>query len=278
MINETEQAVRTAFTTGAPNTVSDATAATFREQMLSRGIAADEVEATLARNGYGQRQSGSQQTVRQSAQAEVDAATKTRPFSTAELQTAADTLRKFWTGPQDELEAALAAAGAPKADSAGLDTRTEQEREFDASSLGAGAPEDYDLNGLWLGRDASMQDMAELTGPIRTALSALSVPKAAGMSFAEAIADSRAATGDLEDKSPEAQQTFHMQQRADFARAAKIGWEQAAAQMKPWLAKLPAATRDFLANTGAFNTTTAMIRLWSTYQLVSARAKMGGKP
>jgi hypothetical protein len=108
-------------------------------------------------------------------------------------------------------------------------------------------------------------------------LSVLSVPRALGLTFAGAIVDSAAETRDLEDMSPEAQQTYHMQQRADFAKIAKVGWAEASTAMRPWLAKLPVATRDFLAGAGAFNSVTAMVRLCSTFQLVQARAKMGAK-
>lgn len=123
-----------------------------------------------------------------------------------------------------------------------------------------------------------MHDAAQTTGAIRTALSNLSVPKAAGLSFAEAMADSSVLTENLAELSPAAQQTWHMQQKVDFARATKIGWEQAAALMRPWLAHLPAETRDFLSASGTFNSVTAMVRLYSTFQLVQARADMGRRP
>lgn len=275
MTNETEQEVRRAFELGT-NTVSPETAASFRQQMAARGL---DPSATLAKHGVGQQQPPADTTSRPKATSYApDIGPDGLPRFTSEQTNAlAENLKRYWSGPMEVLEAALKNAGVAPINEPVTDTRTDEEREFDNSSLGAGAPGDYDLNGLWLGRGASLEDMAELTGPIRTALSALSVPKAAGMSFAEALVDSRAATEALADKSPEAQQTYHMNQRADFARAAKIGWEEAAAQMKPWIAKLPAETREFLANAGAFNTATAMVRLWSTYQLVSARAKMGGK-
>jgi len=271
MTTEAEQAVRSAFAAGASAPTQE-TLDKFAADMRARGI---DASATLAKHAV-QQAGDPQSDARADLQPTINAATGVRGLSPSEVATAADTLRKFWTGDQAELDAALERAGAPTADTA-PDTRTDAEREFDGSSLGARAPEEYELNGLWLGRDADMHDAATTTDAIRTALSALSVPKVAGLSFAEAVVDSRAQTESLAELSPEAQQTWHMQQKVDFARATKVGWEEAAAQMRPWLAKMPAETRDFLSVSGAFNSVTAMVRLWSTFQLVEARAKMGKK-
>jgi len=70
---------------------------------------------------------------------------------------------------------------------------------------------------------------------------------------------------------------IHLEQNSLFARVTKVGWQEAAAQMKPWMAKMSDATREFLGSSGSLESATARVRLWQAFQLVQARAGMGGK-
>lgn len=278
MSNETEQAVRSAFVAGT-NTVSDATAQTFRDQLAARGVPADQIDATLRAHGYGQQAGQSNAPAPKAApmRPDIDPATGVRGLTSEETLKAADTLRKFWTGSPEALEAALERAGVPRVD-APADTRTEAQKEFDASSLAPPVdPSSYNLNGIWLQRSPeTVTDMAKFDGMLRQSLSALRVPQALGQSFAEDFLDAAAATDDLAERDEAAQQQFHLEQRSLFAKVTKVGWAEAAAQMKPWLATMPTNIRDFLRDSGGLNAAPAMIRLWQSYQLATARSRMGG--
>jgi hypothetical protein len=268
-----DQEIKAAFTAGTANAPTQEMLDKFAADMRSKGL---DPSQTLAKHAVQQQSGDIPPPQSRPVKLDINPATGVRSLTSEETLKGADQLRKFWSGDPAVLEAALEGAGVPKVE-APADTRTDAERNFDSSSLGAGAPEEYELNGLWLGRDAELHDAATTTGAIRTAFSALSVPKAVGLGFAEAMLNSREVTADLAEMSQAAQETWHIQQRVDFAKIARVQWSDAAAQMRPWLDRLPAATREFLSGAGAFNSVTAMVRLYSTFQLVQARAGMGKK-
>lgn len=108
-------------------------------------------------------------------------------------------------------------------------------------------------------------------------MSELSVAKALGLATAEAFADSASAWSKLAGQGELAVKTYHLEQNALFARVTKIGWAEASQQMKPWLAKSSDGTREFLASSGSLESAPARVRLWQTFQLATARAKMGRK-
>lgn len=276
--------------------VSPETANAFAEQMRARGL--DPTE-TLARYGYGQKPQPRvepdgntppanqpspkpQDVPREARHAMADIGPDGLPRLTAEQTAAlADNLRKFWTGDPEALEAALKGAGVP-AEQPVADTRTEEERSFDGSTLGAVQPSEYDLNGLWVGHNVSDRfgyldnDLPAMEASLRSTMSELSVPKALGRQMAEDMIASSDVFEALSDAGDEvAAKQYHLNESAAFARVTKVGWQEAAAQMKPWLAGMSAETKEFLAKSGALESAAARVRLWQSYQLATARAKMG---
>jgi hypothetical protein len=277
MTNLTEQEVRLAFELGT-NTISAETAEKFRRQMEVRGLNPD---AALAQHGHGVGSrlaaDPSQATPKPAQRLAVDIDPVKLPRLSAEQTAkAAETLRKFWTGDPAVLEAALNNAGAAPVALAAPDTRTEEEREFDNSSLAAPVdPASYDLNGLWLGREADLSQLPERDRTIRSTMSELSVPAALGRATAEAFADSASEWSRLAGRGEVAIKQFHLEQSALFARVTKMGWQEAASQMKPWLAKMSEGTREFLRASGSLESAPARVRLWQAFQLVRERAKIG---
>jgi hypothetical protein len=57
----------------------------------------------------------------------------------------------------------------------------------------------------------------------------------------------------------------------------KVGWDQAAEQMRPWMATLSPETKEFLQASGALESGKTRVRLWQAFQLANARKTMGGK-
>ncbi|HLG45274.1 MAG TPA: hypothetical protein VKY24_03445 [Reyranella sp.] len=283
--------------------VSAETANAFAEQMRARGL--DPTE-TLARYGYGAKPSERVEPDNGNATPKADGTTpKADPppvpirreqrdagldidpttglprFTAEQTAALADNLRKFWSGDPAVLEAALAGAGAP-AEQPIADTRTEAERSFDGSTLASVKPEEYELNGLWVGHNVSDRfgylnnDLPAMEASLRSIMSKLSVPKAVGRQFAEDMIASSDAFEALSNAGDEAAaKQYYLEQSAAFARVTKVGWQEAAAQMKPWLAGMSEETREFLAKSGATESVAARVRLWQAYQLAMARSKMG---
>jgi hypothetical protein len=275
----TETEIRQQFSTGAPSTVSDATAQTFRDQLITRGIPADQIDATLRANGYGQHQQSGPKPSGSSDQPGpkqelID--TSNPRFSSDQLQAAAENLARFWTNDPQLLKDTLARSGITLPDGAPLnDGRTPLAQEYDSSNLAPVGAADYDLHDLWVGRSADA-DIPQLDRTIRGAMSELSVPAALGNAFANDMCDSAAMWTDLREEGDEASmQRYHAEQSALFGRVTKLGWEQAAEQMRPWLAKLSDNTKEYLKESGALESGPARIRLWQSYQLATARSRMG---
>jgi len=285
MTHENEQAVRAAFQTGATE-VTDAAREQFVAQMRARGL---DPSQTLAKHapqqpGGSKPSAASPATPPQRLSPDIDAQGVPR-LNAAQVEQAAATLRRYWSGDPAVLEAELARAGAKPLAEPIADTRTDEQREFDSSTLAPPVdPASYDLNGLWLDRAArdGRYDVAELPaleGAIRSTMAELSIPKVLGRTFAEDMADSASVFGKLSEKGDDvAVQRYHLEQSALFARVTKVGWAEAAAQMKPWLARMSKDAREFLADSGALESAPARVRLWQSFQLQQARSRMGGKP
>ncbi len=278
----TEQEVRRALELGT-NTISPETAERFRQQMAARGL---DPSATLTKHGVGQQTPPDPSNTPKEPQrmaTDIDATGLPR-LTGEQTEQAAATLRRFWTGDPAELEAALKNAGASPVDQPAPDNRTEEEREFDASNLAAVQPSEYQLDGLWVGRNATDRqgylaaDVPTLERTIRGTMAELQVPQALGRQFADDMLASRDKWSALSEAGdPVSAERHYMEQSTLFTKVAKVGWQEAAAQMKPWLAKMSAATREFLARSGALESAPARIRLWQSFQLSQVRAKMVGK-
>ena len=268
-----EQEVRAAFET-ATNTISADTAERFRKEMEERGL---DPSAALAKHGASPSPGEQQPVTPQRYAPDIDPATGLPRFTPDQTKALAENLKKFWTGDPTVLDAALKnASAAPIVAPAGPDTRTELERDFDASSLAGVRPEEYALDGAYVGRG---QINPAMDRTIRTALGELSVAKSLGVTTVEAFLDSGreyaavAAKGDL------AVKQYHLEESAKFARVNRVGWQQAAAEMKPWLEKVSPATREFLAKSGAVESAAGRTRLYQAFTLQRERAGMkGGKP
>lgn len=285
----------------AGSVVSQATAERFAAEMRAKGL---DPSQALAEYGYrvggapaGQRVEPDQPSPKPTPKdvpqvrreqrdlvADIDPTTGLPRFSAEQTAALADNLRKFWTGDPEALEAALAGAGVP-AEQPVADTRTEAERSFDGSTLGAVAPEEYELNGLWVGHNMTDRfgyldnDLPAMEASLRSSMSELSVPKSLGRAMAEDMIASSDAFEALSRAGDDvAAKQYHLNESATFARVTKVGWQEAAAQMKPWLAGMSAETREFLAKSGALEGAAARVRLWQAFQLATARGKMkGGK-
>lgn len=114
--------------------------------------------------------------------------TDTPPLSNAEMQDAADNLRKFWTGDPAELEAALKAAGVtdkPAAEpQAPIDP--EMQRAAQAWEPPASVAEyEFDFTGV----DAPIEAVTTADKMLRQAFKAIEVPKVLGKPLARALVE-----------------------------------------------------------------------------------------
>lgn len=274
-----EQDIRAQFD-GAASTLSPETAETFRQQMQARGLSAEQIDATLAKHRIGApSQTPTETTPVTPKQYAPDIGPDGLPrLTAAQTAQAAETLRKFWTGDPSVLEQALknAGAGAPVTEPA-PDGRTDDEREFDASSLASPVdPSGYDLNGIHLGRDqGDSGELAKLDRTLRSTMSELSVAKSLGRSTAEAFMDSADTYAQVAEAGPLAVKQYHLEQSALFARVARIGWQEAAKQMAGWLQKMSPETKAFIAS-GAVESAVARVKLYQAFTLSQARAGMKG--
>ena len=110
-------------------------------------------------------------------------------FSLNEQQALADNLLKHWSGDPKVLEDALRANGFEEVDD-NHDTRSDLAKQFD-EALGGVEPEDYDLNGIYVGRaNEGPESVAVLDRDMRAALSGMEIPAELGRGIASALLDS----------------------------------------------------------------------------------------
>jgi hypothetical protein len=106
-------------------------------------------------------------------------------------------------------------------------------------------------------------DLPRMEASLRSSMSELTVPKSLGRQMAEDMIASSDAFEALSNPGDEvAAKQYHLNESATFARVTKVGWQEAAAQMKPWLAGMSEETREFLAKSGALESAAARVRLW----------------
>jgi len=271
----TEQEIRAAFDHGN-SVVSTEAAEKFAEQMRARGL---DPSAALAKHGVAASQPATpgDQALPKPTQytPDIDPATGLPRLTAAQVEQAADTLRKHWTGDPAALEAALARAGAKPLAPTAPDDRSEEEREFDASALAPSVDGSaYELNGVWLGKNVDIATLAQTERAMRSSMAELSVPKALGRQMAEDLIAGAAKWSEVSERGPLAVQQHHANENALFARATRVSWAQAAAEMKGWLAGMSEGTRSYLASSGALESANVRVRLWQSYQLAQARAGM----
>jgi hypothetical protein len=267
--NETE--VRAAFAAGNSAPTQEALDQ-FAADMRTKGI---DPTGTLARHAV--QQPGGPD-ARPDLQPSINAATGVRDLTPAEMATGADTLRKFWTGDQAELDAALAQAGAPMVNDT-PDTRTDAEREFDNSSLGVPVdPSEYDLLNVFVSREGlSSNELPALAGSIREALGSFGVPRALGPATATDFLDAIAEAKWLEGQPEVVQQSYILEQRTMVGRVLKVDYPEVIAAIKPYVDRLSPASKAWLGSSGAVNRAQTLIRLYQTVTLQNYRKGMGGK-
>lgn len=258
-------------------TVTPAAAAAFAAQAREHGF---DATAALASFGYDADGQPIQQQQPAAPPAEPAPApqypselspSKTPNFTPSELETAADTLSRHWTGDPATLRQALERAGLTEADD-GDDPRTDIERDFDAGSLAAAtSPDDYSLPDLWVNRvDSPLEDRAEATAAIRSALAELAVPKVLGSAVAGYLLDGVAAWDAVKDD-PVSAARYHADQQAIACRILDTNWTDIVATVKPLVARLSDANKELLAPSGAFEHHGLLVWLYRSSELLTIR-------
>ncbi len=155
------------------------------------------------------------------------------------------------------------------------DTRTAGERNFDNSGLNAPTdPSGYDLNGVF-GPDSGFTaaDLPLASAMIREAMHEMSIPTALGKDVAGNIIKSMSDWSKL--TSDEARETHHANMRATVQRVLKVSYEQVIDAIKPIVGKLGKDQSETLAASGAFESANTLISLYRAQRIGGHRAKLG---
>jgi hypothetical protein len=265
-------------------TVSPSTAAAFAQHV--RGLGGDPT-ASLAAYGYDPQGQPIQPATPAAAPAPATparqpghdselSAAKLPRLAPSELEQAAETLSKHWTGDPAVLDAALRGAGLIPSEEAGEAELSPAEADYEASAFGASAdPADYDLNGVWIGRSGvSVAEMGEVQQDMQQMLSAMAYPKSMAKAFVSDILDANergyaTLANDYERLaySTQAKDTVMRATGAkDYASMIKI------AQVA--LAAMPADTSIELANQGVFEDARVMTALYRQGERLIHRANL----
>jgi hypothetical protein len=200
---------------------------------------------------------------------------KTPTLSAGQNAALAESLIRFWTGPQEQLNAALKANGISRTPPAADDKRTPAEKTFDASNLAGVEASAYDLNGVYVGR--KVEDMASVDKNMRTAFSAMQLPNALGRSLAEAILDANEhGYGTLTTDAQRANYTQHEKVLAVRASGAP-SWDALIATVKLAVALIPQSIAQDFARAGIFEDHRTLAILYGQGQRLAQRAKMKAK-
>jgi hypothetical protein len=154
-------------------------------------------------------------------------------------------------------------------------TRTKAERQFDDAGLHASADvNQYDLQGVYSRPDLEGADVHALDTTMRSSLVELGVPPALGKVVAEAVLDGQRHWSRLRTDADRVE--HNVNHRRIVSRALGMDYDKAIEAVKPIVAKLSPANRDWLARSGAFESAAVIVHLHRAVQLASARGKLGG--
>ena len=223
-----ESAARASFDAGS---ISDASRAEFTRIMAARGLDASD---TLAKHGVVEQVPAPAPEPRPAMQPDLDHAKLPRLTST-ELEIAADTLAKNWTGDPAVLDAALRNAGLELVDD-GTDGRTDVERDFDRTLGAPASPDDYDLGSLLVNRtDLGPDGAVEVATAVRGALAEMAIPKHLGSALGNAILDAV----ERSNETPGVENAQRSNEQVALAcRIVGVGREELLATVRPVLARL----------------------------------------
>lgn len=258
-----EVAAKNAFTFADAGAPSAEVIEAFKSRAKAAGVSDEAIAATLGRHtGQAPASAAKPATMR----ADLDAA-KLPTFTAGEKEALAGNLAKHWSGDPQVLQDAITAAGIkPNA----ADPRTEAERDFD-TQLGGVAPGEYNLNGVYLGRDAAA---IALDRTLRASLSGMEIPAALGRGLATAFLDSAREYSEL--KEGPARELWKKEQVALAGRAGRdIGSVDDIVKLAAQaLARVQADIRDKLKAAGAFETATVVLNLARQAQRLAHRAQL----
>jgi hypothetical protein len=170
--------------------ITDATVQTFTAQMKAAGQTDEAIAATLAKHDIGaQPQSAPAPDQRPTLQPDLNASKHPR-LSPSELERAADTLRRSWTGDPNVLRERLQAAGLNEVADTKDDPRTDVEQDFDRTLGVPASADEYELGDLMVNRAGlDIEGAAEVSTAVRTALHDMNVPKHMARTLGGAILD-----------------------------------------------------------------------------------------
>jgi len=198
-------------------------------------------------------------------------------LSDRQLEQAAATLTKFWTGDPQVLRDALERAGLQEVDVEDPnDQRGELEKSFDAT-LGGVRPEEYDLNGVYTGRSGNIDTggLTEVDRDMRTMLSAVEMPPAMGKALTEAVLDANGG-GWNSLTSDAARRSYSAEQYAIAIRATGASsYENLISTVKVAVDRIPRAIAQDLAARGVFENGRVLALLYGQGQRLTQRAALG---
>jgi hypothetical protein len=248
--------------------ISDAAAATFREQAASQGVSAEQIGATLARAGY---KPPSNNAPPPAFEPDVAPHTGHPRLNDKQLAQAAETLGRHWTGDPAVLKDALERAGVKPA---APDTRSGEEQAFDRTFGAPASQDEYRLDDLFIGRPTISDDRrVAIASAVRSTLHEMQVPVVLGNGVANALVDA-AASGWNAQPSREAQAMYHAQERARACKALNTSWENIMATVKPVVARLSEVNRERWAKSGALESASVLVPLYLHGQRLAVRKGM----
>jgi hypothetical protein len=234
--------------------------AQFQQTAAKYGVSADAVNKTLGAHGAAPVEqpppggAGSQAVLADRPIVDTLNEHKHPTLSDRQLEQAAATLTKFWTGDPQVLRDALERAGLQEVDvDDPNDQRGELEKSFDAT-LGGVRPEEYDLNGVYMGRtgDIDTGGLAEVDRDMRTMLSAIEIPAVMGKAVIEAVLTANSAGWN--DLTSDAARRSHSAEQ--YAIAIRVtgasSYENLISTVKVAVDRIPRAIAKDLAARGVF--------------------------
>jgi hypothetical protein len=261
-------------------TVTDAAAAAFRDQMTAWGLDGSAALAHFNRGPDGQpvqpvqpsTPAPTQGTAAQRFASDLGP-TKTGRLTPQQEEQAAATLSRFWTGDPAVLEAALRGEGMTEVDEA-ADTRTEAEKEFDAT-LGGAYGHEYDLGGVYQGHNVGdVSQLAKVDTAIRETLEALDFPPMLAKGFVDAVLTA-SETGYSAQTSDAGKQIYAQNEIAKAISATRAtSREDFFATARRAFALIPPAVQVGLAERGAFENANVLAALFQHGQRIEAREGM----
>jgi hypothetical protein len=156
-----------------------------------------------------------------------------------------------------------------------VDTRTGAERSFDDAGLNVTTDVNaYDLRGVFSRPDLASADIASLDRTMRSAMVELGIPPSFGRFVAESVLDGQRDWSRL--RTDQDRIEHHLNHQRIVSRALGVSYDKVTATLAPIIAKMSEGNKQWLAQSGAFESAAVLVHLYRASQLPAERAKRHG--